>query len=745
MKINAAYKVRRLKNDSGLSKLFLAMAFLAVTSPGIRPNLYAQPAAPPAAAPPTEKPAGAQLYYRDVDPKQLFPILQETYHVQFEGVDTVKGPITLISKGDQKVDLAGMLQLLDEVLSNQAKITRREGQIIRIVPRQDIIDKPIELKYAEPQKVVKVLTDLFLVKEDDASEVKAKKAIYIEVHPLLRGILVRGRKEAISAIEDYIKTTQLDAPPAETPPPPISPPPPTEPQPPLLRDFFTLNYMDAEEFQKLLEQDETLTDYTTAIAPNNNLIVFSRNKEIFDKIRQIQKAFDIDRMEIRYLPLKNANAESVAGLLKEIYPPEAVAEAALPEELQRMRSERGRQPAVEEDAYSLDPMVRQALTRAGVIEPATNELLSQALTVVPNSELTIVPDKERNALLIRTFSRNFPRITELVEKLDQPRRQVIIDVFITEVTLDKTVDLGIDFTYLHNEKTNTLKQSFPGTRSVSSGLSYEIISNNITAYLRALETTDNLDVISRPQILTKDNSLATLALGRDVPQVVSTNVSVGGAINSAVVYKPVQTELIVTPQIHPDNYVTLNIEQKIDDVSAETFQISENFNPQVIIRRSAKTQLCVKDGQTVCLGGFVGNSIKKNDTSIPLLCDIPVVGRLFQFSSHQKVRTELIIFITPHILDTPQEMLRMTNEMRRLSNSQRLEDRDSDTLVPQRNLRYPPYRDLLPELPPRQDARPREDVPEPNRQDLPEESLAPVENNPQPEPQKQSEQNQPPP
>jgi len=238
-----------------------------------------------------------------------------------------------------------------------------------------------------------------------------------------------------------------------------------------------------------------------------------------------------------------------------------------------------------------------------------------------------------------------------------------------------------------------LRQKFPDTTNITSGgLSYNLISDNITAYIRALQESGKLDTISRPQILTKDNSPAELKLGRDVPQVTSTNVSTAGAVNSSVTYVPVQTQLMVTPQIHPDNYVTLTLEQKIDDVSTETFQISEDFNPQVLIRRSAKTVLSVKDGQTVCLGGFVGNSIKENKSQVPFLGDIPLLGYLFQYSKKQATKTELILFITPHILETPAEMLRMTNTMRRMSNASQIDKRDSDVLEPQRNLRYPPYR-----------------------------------------------------
>ncbi len=649
-----------------------------------------------AAAPAAEVPSvSASLFYRNVDPKLLFQILTELYHVQFVNTDPVTGPLTLISKEKEMVDVDGMLLLLNEVLSDQNKAARREGPIIRIVQIQDTERRWIPLQYAEPAKVVEFLKDLYLPQPDTKPEETARKASTIKVHPELPRIMVVGPKEVLDEIEKLVQE-ELDKKPVE-PEKTAEPAAPQPEQPPLLRKFYGLDYMDAAEFQQLLQKDETLKGRFTSAVAQNTVIVFSREKEVFDVIQEIKKAFDVDRMEIRYLPLKIADSEDVANLLKAVYPPETTPEQTLPTELQQIRRERNL-ALDEEEAMPVD-QARQALERAGIVEPALDQLLSQAITVIAAGELNIIPDKSRNALLIRTFSRNFPKIIELIEKLDVPRKQVLIDVFITEVTLDDSKELGVDFTYLHNEGQNTLRQRFPDTTSLASGgLSYTLISDNITAYIRALQESGKLDTISRPQILTKDNSPAELKLGRDVPQVTATNVSTAGAVNSSVTYIPVQTQLIVTPQIHPDNYVTLNLEQKIDDVSTETFQISEDFNPQVLIRRSAKTILSVKDGQTVCLGGFVGDSIKENKSQVPFLGDIPLLGYLFQYSKKETTKTELILFITPHILETPAEMLRMTNTMRRMSNASQMDDRDSDILEPQRDLRYPPYRMPLEEM-----------------------------------------------
>ncbi|MBN2212353.1 MAG: type II secretion system protein GspD, partial [Sedimentisphaerales bacterium] len=416
---------------------------------------------------------------------------------------------------------------------------------------------------------------------------------------------------------------------------------------------------------------------------------------VFARADELKKTFDIDRMEIRYVPLRNANAKNIADLLKGIYPAKVVDN---PAELNHIHRQRHTSGETETFIPGLSP---ELLRQAGLGDIPMEQLLSESLAIVGGEELTIVPDTERNGLLIRTFSRNFAPLLELIDKLDQHRDQVMIDVFITGVELDDSMELGVDFSYdaaaKRWEGSYTLAQDV-GAAGDMTGLSYQFISENIEALLRALEETGRLEILTRPSVVTKDNTKATISVGRDVPIVASTNVSTEGAVNSVIKYTDVYTKLEVTPQIHPDGYITMAISQTIDDVSTETFQISEEFNPQVLIRRKAETILRVRDGQTVCLGGFIGDNKREEETGIPFLKDIPLLGYLFMYKYTEVNKRELIIFITPHILRTPEEMLRMTNEQRRTSSYKLSEDKEErrgvqDILEPQRELRPPPYRD----------------------------------------------------
>jgi len=643
-------------------------------------------------AAPVEKPQETievSMNYSDWDPKLLFQRLSDNYLVQFEGSDTVTGAITLISK--EKINVTGMLVLLNESLAKQGKEAKLEGtNLIRIVPVQDLMDKTIKLEKADPVKVREILTKRY-APNGEQPEDKIRKPVYIEVHPRGDALIVRGPKQVIQDMEEYIhKELDIDlektAAVVET----------KTPEPPKYSHYFTLQYMDAAAFEELLKNDASLQNKIEShLGPSNTntLVVLSQDQAIFAAITELQKKFDVDRKELRYIPLAYAQAKDVAALLNEVY--KAAAPPEVPAELQKARLSDNQQDGPDHER-SLDKM-RRSLAGAGTYDEDVLRRLSHAISLVSASELSIVPDLERNSLLVYTFSRNFPKILEMIAKLDLPRKQVFIEVFITEVALDDRTQLGVDFTYGQDfgsgpEGTYSVAQGF---RSLfpTTGLSYQVISDNVSGFFHALTESGKLDVLVRPQVFVKDNVKATILLGRDVPIIENTIVSTEGATTSKVIYKEVLTKLEVTPQIHPDGYISLVIDQTMDDVSSETFQISENFNPQVLIKRQAITQLRIRDGQTVCMGGFIGDSIIENESKVPLLGDIPIVGELFKYSDRQRVKSELIIFITPHILETAEETLRMTNRQRELSNVQKGDDRNTEPLEVKPSLNVPAYKD----------------------------------------------------
>ncbi|MCK4629518.1 MAG: hypothetical protein KAT56_10975, partial [Sedimentisphaerales bacterium] len=159
------------------------------------------PVKPPAKVVP--KKISASVYYHELEPRQLFQILSGTFQVQFEGVEAVTGPITLISK--EKVDMKGMLQLLNDVLAKQNKAAQQKGQVIHIVPRQDLENITIPLRYTKPQKVIGTLKALYMDPSVEKPEDKAHRPSFIGEHPTGQAVIVWGPREVLSEIEKYVK------------------------------------------------------------------------------------------------------------------------------------------------------------------------------------------------------------------------------------------------------------------------------------------------------------------------------------------------------------------------------------------------------------------------------------------------------------------------------------------------------------------------------------------------------------
>ena len=193
-----------------------------------------------------------------------------------------------------------------------------------------------------------------------------------------------------------------------------------------------------------------------------------------------------------------------------------------------------------------------------------------------------------------------------------------------------------------------------GPLALSSGLTYFATFNNLRldAVIHMLATSSKFKVLSTPIIQTLHNQEAHIIVGESRPIVTSTVadvVSAGNtAVNSSVSYKDIAIELTVTPRINPDGNVTMDIEQKVNDLGG-TVSVNGIDTP-IITKREAKSSVMVKDQNTIVLGGLIRENKTITDTKVPILGDIPLLGTLFKGKTTTKNRTELIVFIRPTVL-----------------------------------------------------------------------------------------------
>jgi type II secretion system protein D len=295
-------------------------------------------------------------------------------------------------------------------------------------------------------------------------------------------------------------------------------------------------------------------------------------------------------------------------------------------------------------------------------------------------EVAIVAEESSNALLLSANPRYFSEITNLIDDLDQPQPQVLIQVLLAEVSLDATRDLGIEWnlngsigaadifggTDFGISKLITPNLPVPGRPlptplTPGSGLAAAVTGDDFSFLIRALEDEGRLEVLSRPQILTADNRPAAINVGERVPFITNTRITEQNTQISTVEYQSVGINLSVTPRIGPDGSVKMDIGTTNSALTSSSIQISPDVTAPIITERRATTTVSVQSGQSILLGGLISTSDDKRVRKVPFLGDIPLFGNLFRSNRKVMDRKELLILLTPQVLVNVRNVAQMSD------------------------------------------------------------------------------------
>jgi general secretion pathway protein D len=298
----------------------------------------------------------------------------------------------------------------------------------------------------------------------------------------------------------------------------------------------------------------------------------------------------------------------------------------------------------------------------------------------------ISSDPESRRLIVITDDETAAHVSQVVTNLDQPKPQVLIKVVFLEVTYNNTQDIGIEGGYgsqdgnaanvfglsglnsvVTNLQLNALGQPIQSFQPTPPGAGlYQVLGQDYQVTLRAIAQAGKTEVLSRPSILTRNNQPATITVGQSVPLVtaVSFNGLTGTPINS-ITYQSVGIILRVTPFITSDNLVEMIVSPEISQLSDQSVPISVGVAAPVIDRRSADTVVVTPNGQTVIIGGLMRTQKTEGESKIPFLGDIPGLGFMFKRKVQGDSKTELLIFLTPHIVKQPIELAGLSTIERR--------------------------------------------------------------------------------
>jgi general secretion pathway protein D len=298
----------------------------------------------------------------------------------------------------------------------------------------------------------------------------------------------------------------------------------------------------------------------------------------------------------------------------------------------------------------------------------------------------LVIDAARNALVLVGTAQDYERIRPLLQALDKAPRETLIEVTVIELDLTDETNLGVEFTVLSrlnqslsarygtgtnvfppSSSSSSSGQTSSGLGLATSGFNYVIFNNaaDVRFVLNAFAANDKNSVLSTPRVLAESGATANIDVGQQVPIVtgqtttnVVQNAGTSGILQS-IEYINTGVLLSVQPVVHSGNRIDLRLTQTVSQPLPNTTQ---GISSPIIQNRTITTQLALDDGQTVVIGGLITDNRTNDDTGIPYLKDIPVLGTLFRNQQVSHAKNELLVFITPYVISSDADAAAVTQQ-----------------------------------------------------------------------------------
>jgi general secretion pathway protein D len=284
-------------------------------------------------------------------------------------------------------------------------------------------------------------------------------------------------------------------------------------------------------------------------------------------------------------------------------------------------------------------------------------------------EVTVISDKDTNAIIVRTSPQNYPAILETIKRLDKVATQVMIEIMVAELTLDEKTQFGLEWAI----KTGSggfgvdTGSSLAGSIGASGG---QLSALGLNAFVRetdkliglfqAYAADSKFNVLLSPMILTSENKPSTINIANEVPIETTTFLQTGTTpvTTRSYQYKSIGTKLTVTPKINEQRMVTLDINQEVSQVN----EAAQSSTTPSFFTRQVQTTVVVSDKQSLIIGGLIEDKKDNTRSGIPWLYKLPVIGWLFGAQKDVKKKTELVMLITPHIIANSSEAKAVTEE-----------------------------------------------------------------------------------
>jgi general secretion pathway protein D len=419
----------------------------------------------------------------------------------------------------------------------------------------------------------------------------------------------------------------------------------------------------------------------------NSVLVVSSQPSYLEQaelwVQRLDRTSDADEPQIYVYPVQNSRASNLAEVLSGIFGAEAATVTgtsllAPGQEATQMQSELGTTAEQTSQQTSPEETETGARPRRAQPTPSIAAPLSPTTTAFGpqqgeegQPETRIIADDSTNSLVVRALPEDYRKIRDAIERLDTLPLQVLIEATVAEVTLSNQLRYGVEWFFRSGDFAATFSQqpnvstpvqgAFPGFSAIFSNADVRVV-------LSALEQVSDVNVISSPQLLVLDNQTARLQVGDQVPITVQSATPITGGVNTivnSIELRDTGVILTVTPRVNAGGLVILEIQQEVSNVvRAETVTQSELATP-TISQRLVSSTVAVQSGQTIALGGLITDNRNRSRSGVPILSSIPVIGVLFSTRNNTNDRTELLVLLTPRVIDSAERAQAVTDELRR--------------------------------------------------------------------------------
>jgi len=475
----------------------------------------------------------------------------------------------------------------------------------------------------------------------------------------------------------------------------------------IITQLIPLKYAAPVEVKRLFTPLVSKSSVVLAYEPTNTLIITDVESNI-QRLMKILREIDVPGtgQEITVIPLQHSDATKLVNIMNTIFKPTRTKGKPGPDSTVTMVADERTNTIValasEVDTLRIKQLIamidKETPRGKGKInvyycENATAEELAKVLQELPGKQtggqpgkqpapvvsdkVRINADKATNSLIIMADKEDYQVLEEVIRKLDIPRSMVYIEALIMEVNAEKSLDFGIDWQVFGSAREGgrdlllgggfTNEPGLLGSNPAvlgKSGLTLGLLSepvtiagvtvSNVAAIINAIKTDDDFQILSTPQIMTTDNEEARITVGENRPYQTRATTDTSGGTFESFEYRDVGKILKITPHVTEGRLVRLKISLEVTNVDRASTATTSSTLP-VTQKRTIDTTVIVKDSHTVAIGGLIDDGMSDNQRSVPGLGDIPVFGWLFKNKTTRKEKTNLYIFLTPKVIQSPAE------------------------------------------------------------------------------------------